>query len=93
MRSVMIALVGLVAATGSFLLEAAAAEDCNTGDAAICLSRSACHWDYDRRGCYEGPPARISDACASHGDKAICEAAKPLGCKWSDDKQTCESGG
>ena len=89
MRIVLFAMIAacVVLAAASFKSEAA--EQCMIGDAALCLADPNCHWDGERRGCYPGP-APFRDACASHGDKAICDTSS-LGCQWSDATNKCES--
>jgi hypothetical protein len=64
---------------------------CSTSDSAICLSLPNCHWDVNRRGCYDGPPPETADACASHEDEALCNSDKTLGCAWNADKKACAS--
>jgi hypothetical protein len=82
-------LIALLAAVGAGALAAQAAEDCMTGDAALCLADPNCHWDGDRRGCYPGP-APFRDACGAHEDKDICNISS-LGCQWSESSNKCES--
>ena len=64
---------------------------CSTSDSAVCLSLPNCHWDVNRRGCYDGPPERTIDACASHEDEGICKTDKTLGCEWNAEKKICET--
>jgi hypothetical protein len=87
MRNVLFALI----AACVVLIAASLAEECAIGDAALCLADPNCHWDGERRGCYPGP-APFRDACAAHGDKAICDTSS-LGCKWSEAASKCESKG
>ncbi len=90
MRRVIVALIAMPVAIAAGALAAAAAETCMIGDAALCLAAPGCHWDGEKRGCYPGPaPAR--DACAAHGDQAICDTDISLGCKWSAEKNQCET--
>ncbi|MGZ3459825.1 MAG: hypothetical protein ACXU86_15120, partial [Archangium sp.] len=49
-------------------------EHCMTGDSAVCAQDPACHWDYSKRGCYEGAGERV-DPCGAHGDETICAQA------------------
>ena len=67
-----------------------AAENCMIGDAALCAANPNCHWDFQRRGCEQGPPLH-EDACAAHGGKDICNADTTIGCKWNADAAKCES--
>jgi hypothetical protein len=69
---------------------ASAAENCMIGDAALCAANPNCHWDFQRRGCEQGPPPH-EDACAAHGGKDICNADTTIGCKWNAEKASCES--
>jgi hypothetical protein len=61
---------------------------CSTSDSAICLSLPNCHWDVNRRGCYEGPP-ETADGCASHESESVCNSDKTLGCAWNAEKKSC----
>jgi hypothetical protein len=90
MRGLLVGLIAGLAVLVASTVAGSALEDCRTGDSAICLGDSKCHWDYERRGCYAGPPERSADACAAHGDKGICESDVTLGCKWSAANK-CES--
>ena len=78
-----------VLAAGTFAA-AAAVENCRTGDSAICLSDPNCHWDYERRGCYEGAPKQ-EDACAAHSHQETCDTDLTLGCKWNAESKQCKS--
>ena len=69
---------------------AKAAENCMIGDSALCAADPNCHWDFQRRGCEQGPPQH-EDACAAHGGKDICNADTTIGCKWNADKEECQS--
>jgi hypothetical protein len=71
MRAIIVAIVAVTAAlvamgAGTFTI--AAAENCKTGDSALCADDPNCHWDFERRGCYQGAPDP-EDPCAAHGDK------------------------
>ena len=90
MRRLSIILVAALTslAVGAFV--AAAVEGCRTGDSAICISDPNCHWDYERRGCYEGAPVQ-EDACAAHGDPTICDTDLTFGCKWNAESKQCKS--
>jgi hypothetical protein len=69
---------------------ASAAGNCMIGDSALCAANPDCHWDFQRRGCEEGPPPH-EDACAAHEDKDICNGDTTIGCKWNAEKDKCES--
>jgi hypothetical protein len=69
---------------------AAAAENCMIGDSALCLADANCHWDGQKRGCFPGP-APAQDACAAHGDEAICDSDAALGCAWAAERKKCET--
>ena len=88
MRRMMVAVFVGLAGIGAGSFQAAAAE-CATGDAAICLADPNCHWDGEKRGCYPGPGEK-RDACAAHGSEGICNTSS-LGCKWSAAASKCES--
>jgi hypothetical protein len=63
---------------------------CSIRDSAMCLAEPGCHYDVNRRGCYEGPlPGQ--DACAAHEDESICVTDVSLGCKWDAEKKKCAS--
>lgn len=64
---------------------------CSTSDSAICLSLPDCHWDVNRRGCYEGAPEKTTDACAAHEDEGVCKSDSTLGCGWNAEKKICET--
>jgi hypothetical protein len=89
MRTLIVALSIVLFAATAGLVRAESAEECMIGDAALCLANPNCHWDGEKRGCYPGP-AEYRDACAAHGDEAICNSDKSLGCKWSAEKKLCE---
>lgn len=62
---------------------------CHIGDAALCLGQPGCHWDVNKRGCYEGDlPAQ--DACAAHDAEGTCTTSS-LGCKWNAEEKKCAS--
>lgn len=90
MSRLVVALIALPVALGAGTFKAASAEQCMTGDSAICLADPNCHWDGEKRGCYPGAGPK-QDACASHGDQAICDMDVSLGCQWSAETSTCES--
>jgi hypothetical protein len=85
-----VTLIAALVALGAGTHAASAVEGCRTGDSAICISDQNCHWDAERRGCYEGAPVH-QDACASHGDPAICDADHTIGCKWNAESKQCKS--
>lgn len=90
MRNIVTALIAL-AATLSLVRWASAAPDiCSIGDSALCLANPNCHWDGEKRGCYPGP-APYRDPCAAHEGEAICASDDTLGCKWTAEKNKCES--
>jgi len=88
-RNTILAVATLTLAMGAVSSKVAAEEHCMTGDSAICAQDPDCHWDYAKRGCYEGAPERV-DPCGVHGDKTICEQDTSIGCKWSADDNKCE---
>jgi hypothetical protein len=90
MRSMIVAFVAVVISLGAGGCESAAADDCRISDSALCLANPNCHWDVDKRGCEPGP-LQAQDACASHSDKGVCESDSTLGCKWSAEKNICQS--
>jgi hypothetical protein len=90
MRPIIVMLIAALAVLAAGTFELAAVENCRTGDSAICASDPNCHWDYERRGCYEGAPPH-EDACASHGDQAICDTDLTIGCKWNVESKQCKS--
>lgn len=90
MRPIIVMLIAALAALAAGTFELAAVENCRTGNSAICASDPNCHWDYERRGCYEGARPH-EDACASHGDQAICDTDLAIGCKWNADSKLCKS--
>jgi hypothetical protein len=90
MRRLTAALIAALLATTAIAFEAAAEDKCMISDAALCLANPNCHWDVDKRGCEPGQAA-YRDACAAHGDQAICDSDTTLGCKWSAEKNQCES--
>jgi hypothetical protein len=90
MRRMRITLIAALAVTGAATCEVAAIEKCRTGDSAVCASDPNCHWDYERRGCYEGAPMH-EDACAAHSDQDICDTDLTIGCKWDGESKQCKS--
>ena len=85
--------LALAAVTLVASLSAAMSEEtkkCHIGDAALCMAEPGCHWDVNKRGCYEGPlPGQ--DACAAHETESVCDTDVSLGCKWDAEKKTCAS--
>ena len=90
MRRMIVTLSIVLAAMAISAGAASAAENCMIGDAALCAANPNCHWDFQRRGCEQGPPPH-DDACAAHGGKDICNGDTTIGCKWNADKGKCES--
>ena len=90
MRRMSITLIAALAMLAAGTLAAAAVENCRTGDSALCLSDPKCHWDYERRGCYEGAPQQ-EDACAAHSHQETCDTDLTLGCKWNAESKQCKS--
>jgi len=86
----MIVTLSIVLAAMAISALASAAENCMIGDAALCAANPNCHWDFQRRGCEQGPPPH-EDACAAHEGKDICNGDTTIGCKWNADKGKCES--
>ena len=83
-----LAVVTLVASLSAAV--GAESEKCHIGDAALCLAEPGCHWDVNKRGCYEGPlPGQ--DACAAHETESVCDTDVSLGCKWNSEKKACAS--
>jgi len=91
MRSMTVALSAALIALSAAPFEIAAADDCRISDSALCLANPNCHWDADKRGCEPGP-LKAPDACSAHSDKGVCESDVTLGCKWSAEKNTCQTG-
>jgi hypothetical protein len=89
MRCLAVTLIAAVAALSAGVVGSAAVENCRTGDSALCASDPNCHWDFERRGCYQGA-AEYIDPCAVHGGKEICNADTAIGCKWNADTSKCE---
>jgi len=89
MRCLAVTLIAAVAALSAGVVGSAAVENCRTGDSALCASDPNCHWDFERRGCYQGPAAHV-DPCAVHDGKDICNADTTIGCKWNVDSNACE---
>jgi hypothetical protein len=89
MRPLLVTLFVVLAALGMTPFHVAAVENCRTGDAAICASDPNCHWDYQRRGCYEGAPA-FQDPCAAHSAQGTCDTNTTFGCKWDADSKQCK---
>jgi hypothetical protein len=90
MHGLVAIVIALTLALAASVVETSAAEECMIGDSALCLANPNCHWDGERRGCYPGP-AQHQDACAAHGDQAICDGDTTLGCKWSAEAKACET--
>jgi hypothetical protein len=90
MHGLVAIVIALHLALAASVVEASAAEECMIGDSALCLANPNCHWDGEKRGCYPGP-AQSQDACAVHGDQAICDGDTSLGCKWSAEAKACET--
>jgi len=55
MRGIIATLIALFIALGASVVESAAAANCASGDAALSLTNTDCHWDGEKRGCYPGP--------------------------------------
>jgi hypothetical protein len=87
-RSMILAATALTLAVGIVSTEVAAEDHCTTGDSAVCAQDPDCHWDYAKRGCYEGAPEKV-DPCGAHSDKTICEQDTSIGCKWNDGDSKC----
>jgi hypothetical protein len=83
-----VALAALTLSLGAAPSGAMAEEHCMTGDSAVCAQDPSCHWDYEKRGCYEGAAERV-DPCGAHGDKTICEQDVSIGCKWDAGGNKC----
>jgi hypothetical protein len=90
MQRLILTLIALLVAGCASTASAVALEHCMTGDSAICAADPNCHWDFQHRGCYEGP-APHEDACAAHEGKDICNGDTTIGCKWNAEKDKCES--
>ena len=90
MRRTSVTLIAALVALGAGAFASAAFENCRTGDSALCAAEPNCHWDYERRGCYEGAPVQ-EDACAAHGDPTICDTDLTFGCKWNAESKQCKS--
>jgi hypothetical protein len=89
MRGMIVTLIVAFAAMGAGTVGSAAVENCRTGDSALCAADPSCHWDFDRRGCYQGAAVR-EDPCAAHGAKEICDGDTTIGCKWNARSNRCE---
>ena len=89
MRLMIVALTAALVAMGASTFKIAAAENCRTGDSALCAADPNCHWDFERRGCYPGAPDP-EDPCAAHGERKVCETDVAIGCKWTAEKNKCE---
>ena len=89
MQFMIVALSAALVAIGAGTFKIAAAENCRTGDSALCATDPNCHWDFERRGCYQGAP-EPEDPCAVHGDRKICETDVAIGCRWTAEKKKCE---
>ena len=90
MRRMSVTLIAALVALGVSAFASAAFEKCRTGDSALCAADPNCHWDYERRGCYEGAPVH-EDACAAHEDPTICDTDVTIGCKWNAESKQCKS--
>lgn len=90
MRRLSLIIVSALISLAAGAFAAAAVEGCRTGDSAICISDPNCHWNPERRGCYEGAPVH-EDACASHSAQAICDTDVTIGCKWNAESKQCKS--
>jgi hypothetical protein len=90
MQPIIAMLIAALAALAAGTVEVSALEKCRTGDSALCAADPNCHWDYERRGCYEGAPVH-EDACAAHEDPAICDIDVTIGCKWNAESKQCKS--
>jgi hypothetical protein len=88
MRGPVAIVIALFLSLAASVVETSAAEECMIGDSALCLANPNCHWDGERRGCFPGP-AEFQDACAAHGDQAICDGDTTLGCQWSAEAKAC----
>jgi len=65
------------------------AADCAViGDSARCAADPNCHFDVNKRRCYEGPRPS-EDACAVHADKVVCATDTTLSCTWDGEKKKC----
>jgi hypothetical protein len=87
-RSMIFAIAALFIAMNTVSTKVAAEDHCMTGDSAVCAQDPDCHWDYSKRGCYEGAPERV-DPCGAHSDKSVCEEDTSIGCKWNDGDSKC----
>ncbi len=89
MRTTTAALAAALWAATALTALGADSTKCHIGDAALCMGEPGCHWDVNRRGCYEGElPAQ--DACAAHESESVC-AISSLGCKWNAEEKKCAS--
>ena len=89
MRTLTLVLAAAALAATSVAGLSAEGQKCNIRDSAMCLAEPGCHYDGNRRGCYEGP--HPGDACAAHEDQSICDTDVSLGCKWDAEKKKCTS--
>ena len=90
MRCLSVTLIAALVALGAGTCAALAVEGCRTGDSAICISDPNCHWDSERRGCYEGAP-EPQDPCAAHSAQGPCDGNTTFGCKWNAESKQCKS--
>ena len=90
MRRPSVTLIAALVALGAGIHSASAVEGCRTGDSAICISDPNCHWNAERRGCYEGAP-EPQDPCAAHSTQGPCDGNTTFGCKWNAESKQCKS--
>jgi hypothetical protein len=90
MRNLIALSIALLSLAGLSPSLNAASEKCHIGDASRCLTTPGCHWDYSKRGCYEGQ-APAQDACAAHEDPNICNTNKTLNCGWNEEAKKCQT--
>jgi hypothetical protein len=89
MRTTIPALAAAFLAATSYTALGADSTKCHIGDAALCFAEPGCHWDVNKRGCYEGElPAQ--DACAAHESESVCGTSS-FGCKWNAEEKKCAS--
>ena len=90
MRLIISALL-LVLAAITFDVDPARVEPVNCSaitDSALCATKPGCHFDVDKRGCYEGPLPH-EDACVVHVDKVVCATDTSLNCTWNAEEKKC----
>ena len=90
MRRLSITLIAALAVLAAGTSRPPAVEGCRTGDSAICISDPNCHWNAERRGCYEGAP-ELQDPCAAHSAQGPCDSNTTFGCKWNAESKQCKS--